>query len=219
MYKHFLNLLYPPKCVLCERILDRNTTDLCHFCRKNAPEFLRAKRKIPFVAHWTALWYYRNNVRQSIHRFKFGNRRKYSESYGRLLAMRLEKDQLTDWDIVTWVPIGWVRKFFRGYDQSQLLCNAIQAETGRPAGRLLKKIRNTTAQSGIPDAPGRRANVLGAYRVVDPEAVQNKHILLLDDVITTGATASECARVLLTSGAASVTVAVVGAARQENTKL
>lgn len=208
-------LIYPPKCVLCECILDSNTTDLCHECREKAPEFSHPKRNIPFVAHWTALWYYKDDVRSSIHRFKFGNRRKYAQTYARLLAMRLEKDALTDWDVVTWVPISSLRSFFRGYDQSQLICQALQDETGCPAHRLLKKIRNAPPQSGIPDAASRRANVLGAYRVQNRPLLEGKRILLLDDVVTTGATASECARILLTAGAKDVTLVAVAAARQD----
>ena len=215
MLGKLFQLVYPPKCVLCECVLDENTTDLCHECRKNAPEFSHAKRNIPFVAHWTSLWYYKGDVRNSIHRFKFYNRRKYAETYARLLAIRLEKDELTDWDLMTWIPISPVRCFFRGYDQSELICKALKAETGKQGCRLLKKTRNTPAQSGIPDAARRRANVLGAYRVPDQSALTGKRILLLDDVITTGATASECARTLLTAGAASVTLATVAAARQD----
>lgn len=215
MLGKLFRLVYPPKCVLCECVLDENTTDLCHKCRRNAPEFSHAKRNIPFVAHWTSLWYYSGDVRSSIHRFKFYNRRKYAETYGRLLAIRLEKDELTDWDLVTWIPIGPIRSFFRGYDQSELICKALQEETGKPGCRLLKKIRNTPAQSGIPDAARRRANVLGAYRIQNQPLLEGKQILLLDDVITTGATASECARMLLTAGAAGVTLATVAAARQD----
>lgn len=215
MLERFFRLLFPPKCVLCESILDENSTDLCHSCRMNAPEFSHAKRNIPFVAHWTALWYYKDDVRNSIHRFKFYNRRKYAEAYARLLAIRLEKDELTDFDLVTWIPIGPVRSFFRGYDQSQLICQALQKETGCEVCRLLKKVRNNPPQSGIPDAAHRRANVLGVYRIQNQALLEGKRILLLDDVITTGATASECARMLLTAGAASVTLAAVAAARQE----
>lgn len=215
MLKRFLELIYPPKCVLCQRILDPNVTDLCHPCRRNTPEFTCGKRNIPFVAQWTALWYYKDSVRASIHRFKFGNRRKYAESYARLLAMHLEKEELGGWDVVTWVPIGALRNFRRGYDQTQLLCRAFQKETGCQRCRFLKKIRNTPPQSGFADAPRRRANVLGAYKIVHPALLRDKRVLLLDDVVTTGATASECARMLLTAGAKSVTLAAVAAARQD----
>ena len=85
-----LSLLFPPKCILCKKILSKHETDLCHSCRADAPEFKRAKRNIPFIAHWTALWYYKDDVRGSIKRFKFYNRRSYSAPYARLLALHLQ---------------------------------------------------------------------------------------------------------------------------------
>ena len=77
----------------------------------------------------------------------------------------------------------------------------------------LKKVRNNRPQSGIVGQAKRRANVLGVYRAVCPQEVRGKRVLLLDDIITTGATAGECARVLLTAGAKEVHCGVIAAAR------
>ena len=79
--------------------------------------------------------------------------------------------------------------------------------------RLLKKVRNNPPQSGITGRAERRANVLGVYRAVHEEEIHNKRILMLDDILTTGATAGECARILLTAGAAEVHCGVVAAVR------
>ena len=81
----------------------------------------------------------------------------------------------------------------------------------------LRKIRHNRPQSGIDDQAKRRANVLGAYSAVCPQEVQGKRILLLDDIITTGATAGECARVLLTAGAKEVHCGFIAAASHQNT--
>ena len=83
---------------------------------------------------------------------------------------------------------------------------------------LLHKIRNNRPQSRIRGQAQRRANVLGAYVTVDQEKLAGKRILLLDDIITTGATAGECARVLLTAGAKDVYCAAVAAARSQKKK-
>ena len=80
------------------------------------------------------------------------------------------------------------------------------------ATATLKKVRHNKKQSGLGDISQRRANVLGVYRVLDPEAVRGKRVLLLDDVLTTGATAGECARMLLTAGAKEVHCAALAAA-------
>ena len=207
-----LTLLYPGKCVLCRKLLEQDETDLCRDCRKAAPTFSKPKRMIPNVARWTALWYYKEDVRRSIHRFKFGNARHYAAAYGRLLGMKLLQDLPEGFDILTWVPTGAIRKFFRGYDQAKLLAEAVGLELGCTPVKVLKKTRNAPPQSNISDAAKRRANVLGAYKVVDPQIVKGQRILILDDVITTGATTSECAKPLMIAGAKEVTCAAVAAA-------
>ena len=207
-----LRLIFPPKCVLCRKLLTKEETDLCHDCRQSAEVFTRAKRKIPFVAHWTALWYYKDNVRKSIHRFKFYGFQHYANIYGRLLALRLDSESLTDVDMVSWVPISGLRKLKRGYDQSRLLAKAVAKELRVTPLPVLRKIRHTKPQSSLTGESFRRANVSGAYKVVDMERIAGKRILLLDDVVTTGATASECARMLVTYGAKEVYVAAVAAA-------
>ena len=202
-------LIFPPKCVLCTKILSKEELDLCHRCRTNTVIFKRAKRKIPHVAHWTALWYYKDDVRKSIHRFKFWRRISYVPSYGRLVApLLLQKES----DILSWIPVSFQRKLKRGYDQSQVLAQAVGKELGIPVTPVLKKIRHTPPQSGIIGAAQRRANVLNAYRAIRPDAIQGKRIWLLDDVVTTGATASECAQTLLLAGAKEVYVAAIAAA-------
>ena len=207
-----LRLIFPPKCVLCRKLLTKEETDLCHDCRQNAEVFTRAKRKIPFVAHWTALWYYKADVRKSIHRFKFYGFQHYANIYGRLLALRLDSESLTDVDMVSWVPISGLRKLKRGYDQSRLLAKAVAKELRVTPLPVLRKIRHTKPQSSLTGESFRRANVSGAYKVVDMERIAGKRILLLDDVVTTGATASECARMLVTYGAKEVYVAAIAAA-------
>lgn len=212
MLHRLFAFLFPPKCTLCRKLLAKQETDLCHSCRKNAPEYLKAKFKIPFVAGWTAIWYYKDNVRSSLLRYKFYNARSYANVFGRLLGMKLLKAYPEGFDVLTWVPISYLRRLRRGYDQVELLALATGKELGITPVRTLKKIRNTPPQSGIRDISQRRANVLGAYRAVDPDLIKGKRILLLDDVVTTGATVSECARVLLTAGAKEVFCAAIAAA-------
>ena len=94
-----------------------------------------------------------------------------------------------------------------------LYTKAVGRELGKVPVPTLKKIRHNRRQSGIRSEAQRRANVLGAYRVLRPEEVRGKRILLLDDVLTTGATSGECARMLLTAGAKEVHCAVIAARR------
>lgn len=209
MLDGLLRLLFPPKCILCQRLLQNQETDLCKNCRQQVREFSYAKKKFSFIASWTALWYYEDTVRASLLRYKFLSFSSYAGAYGRLLAMRLLSDEMTDFDILTWVPISAKRKRNRGYDQVELLARAVGRELSVKPVRTLRKHRHAPPQSGIADAAARRANVLGAYTALNPQLLKGKRILLLDDIITTGATASECARTLLTAGAEEVIFAAI----------
>lgn len=214
-----LSLIFPTRCALCHDFLSSEETDLCHKCRRDAPEILYTKRSIPFIAKWTALWYYKDNVRSSIHRFKFKNARGYADIYARLLSRKLLETELTEGvDILTWSPISLRRRLHRGYDQTQLLAKALSRELGIPLVRTIRKIRHTKKQSLIRDAAARRANISGAYRVTNPDLVTGKRILLLDDILTTGATAQECARILLTAGAKEVYFAAIASANHNSNK-
>lgn len=207
--------IFPRKCTFCEKILSKEETDFCHDCRNSSDIFKKSKRNIPFVAHWTALWYYKDAVRDSIHRYKFGRRRTYGQVYAQLMAMELYDSAFHDVDFICWVPVFWLRKHKRGYDQSELLARTIGKELSLPVQSALKKIRNNPAQSTIQGVAQRRANVTGVYRVRDKSIVAGKRILLIDDVVTTGATVSECARILLTAGAKEVFLAAVAASAQD----
>lgn len=217
MLQKLFNLLFPPKCILCREVLSKDETDICRSCRKHLPECKKSNLRFSFVAGWTSVWYYKDNIRSSIRRFKFSGRRHYAGPYGQALAMKLQKEDFCDFDILTYVPTAFIRRLHRGYDQVELLCNEVGKELGVTPVKTLQKVRNTPPQSGIKDVSRRRANVLGAYKAENPETLQGKRVLLLDDVITTGATISECARVLLTAGAKEVFCASV-AVTQHNTK-
>ena len=206
-----LSFLFPPKCILCRNLLTSKEINICQDCRTRVKSLSGTKRMIPFVAQWTAMWYYKGDVRKSIQRFKFYNCRHNAVVYGRLLALKLldEYSQLPE--MITWVPISFRRRLSRGYDQSKLLAEALGKELGIPVASTLRKIRHTKPQSTLLEASQRRANVLGAYKAKDPRTIAGKQLLLVDDVITTGATASECAKTLLTGGAEKIHFAAVAA--------
>jgi ComF family protein len=206
-------LLFPDKCILCCKLLEATEHSVCHQCSTDTSEALVLKRRIPFLKGAFALWYYENNVRSSLLRFKFHRRRSYAQSYGAFLAAKLSRVQ-EKYDLIVWVPVSKWRKLKRGYDQVELIAHALCRELQITPVSCLKKIRHNPPQSGIASAAQRRANVLGAYKVREPALVKGKRILLLDDIITTGATISECAKTLMAAGAKEVYGAAVAAARQ-----
>lgn len=215
LYHWLLQLFFPSRCILCRKVLRKEETDLCHGCRREAPYYVDAKRKLHFLDSFVAVWYYEGNVRWSLRRFKFHGARSYASAYGRLLAMQIRLTHPEGFDILTWVPVSRLRKLRRGYDQVELLAQAVGRELNMVPTATLRKIHHNRQQSRIADAAQRRANVLGAYRVIEPSRIQGKRILLLDDILTTGATAGECGRMLLTEGAKEVHCAALAAARKQ----
>lgn len=211
-------LLFPPKCLLCRKILGSEELDLCRDCREDGPECRRYQKKLPFVDSWVAVWYYEERARSSILRYKFYGARSCAKGYARLLAMRLMEQYPDGFDLLTWVPTSTLRKLRRGYDQVEVLTREVGRELGMEPVRLLRKIRHNPPQSGIVGQAHRRANVLGVYRVENGELLAGKRILLLDDIITTGATAGECARMLLTAGCKEVHCGAVAVARHQTKK-
>lgn len=211
-----IHFLFPPKCILCGKVLQTEETDLCRECRATAPEHPQGKLKLQFIDSTAAVWYYRGNVRGSLHRYKFRKARFLAEPFGRMMAMRVLSSDIENLDLVTWVPVSPLRKLLRGYDQDELLAKVIAWELGLPCVPLLKKVRHNRAQSGITGYARRRANVLGVYQTVNTEKIPGAKILLVDDILTTGATAGECARMLLTAGAEEIHCAVVASAHHNN---
>ena len=116
------------------------------------------------------------------------------------------------YDIITWVPLSRKRLRERGYDQARLLAKATAKTLGMPLTPTLYKQRNTQPQSGTGDAAKRRANITGAYRMKKGADVTGKRVLLIDDIVTTGSTLLECARVLGKAGAEQVVCATVARA-------
>ena len=214
LWDALMALLFPPKCVLCGKVLKRGQRCLCSFCLGNAPWYPNRKEKLQFLDSFAAVWYYEGSVRKSLLRYKFYHARSYASSYASLLAQVLQQTSLEAFDVITWVPVSPLRRLRRGYDQVELLAKALGKELAMEPVPLLTKVRHNRPQSGIARREQRRANVLGAYREKNPEAIAGKRILLLDDILTTGSTAGECARILLTAGAEEVHCAAIAAARK-----
>ncbi|MBR3084595.1 MAG: ComF family protein [Oscillospiraceae bacterium] len=209
-----LDLLFPPKCAFCRRLVKSNNNLLCPACRANLPytEDGGAQHGDFFRLCISAL-YYEDTVRQALLRYKFQGSSGYAGTFGRLLADCIRAELRGQYDLISWVPLSRERLRERGYDQAMLLAQAAALELQDVAVSTLDKVRNAEKQSGVGSAEKRRANISGAYRVADPELIQGRRILLIDDIVTTGATLSECARTLLEGGASEVVCATVARGR------
>lgn len=215
LWNVLLELLFPSRCVFCNTLLKDEECGFCAKCQKTLPWIIGsdAEQTPEFISCCVSPLWFRGNVRESIHRYKFSDRSGYAKTYGHLLAQCICDHLTGKYDLITWVPLSSKRLRKRGYDQAMLLSKMAALELGEVAVELLHKVRNTDTQSRLKDDSSRRANVLGAYEVTEPTLVVGKRILLIDDVVTTGATLSECARVLRMCGAEDVVCAALARSR------
>jgi len=177
----------------------------CGLCRRIEPVFARA----------AAYGSYESGLRELIHLLKYGGVRPAANVLGRMLAeaiAMLEPEFPAEPVALVPVPLHRTRLRQRGFNQAELIARAAM-KVRRPDNRLLlcpvlERKRETTSQIGL-TSHQRRENLRGAFGVLGPEAVKGREVLVVDDVYTTGATVSECARVLRRAGATKVWVATV----------
>jgi ComF family protein len=203
LVEQLLDLLYPPKCAFCRRLAEDGRM-LCPDCEKNLPfpEKEMQVQHFPHLALCASPLYYTGDVKKSLQRYKFHGAAAYCRIYGELMADCLTAHAI-DADLVTWVPLSGKRLRQRGYDQARLLAEEVARRKNLECCCLLAKQKNNRAQSGVGSPEERARNVRGVYRCTGDAS--GKRILLVDDIVTTGATLSEAAGVLLAAGAESVT--------------
>lgn len=158
------------------------------------------------MARAVTLYEVDGTMRQAILLFKYGGRQSLGRHLGRLMVDAAESlFDPCEFDLLVPVPLHPSREQARGFNQAALLAKEVGRGWGLLVGhRLLRRVRATEAQSG-----GRREreeNVKGAFRVARPDRVEGRKLLLVDDVLTTGATVNECAKALVAAGAAEVAV-------------
>ena len=213
-FTSFLDLLFPPKCVFCLKLL-RGADYWCHKCEHELLLTVDGGRQEgEFYDFCVSPLYYSGDVRKSIHRFKFRGSVAYAEAYAKILASCIKDHVDVKYDIISWVPLSGKRKRLRGYDQAMLLALATALELDDVAAETLVKPRDVQAQSELRGKEERSANIEGAYEVTDRELVEGKCLLLVDDIITTGSTLDECAKVLLSAGASKVICAALAKGTQ-----
>ena len=176
----------------------------CPECSRTSPPFAKA------IAYGS----YEGGLRELIHLLKYGGVRPAANVLGRMLAEAIAVLELKNRTVaVIPVPLHKTKRRQRGFNQADLIARAALKVQGTP-GRLflvpdvLQRKRETSSQIGL-TAHQRRENLRGAFAVNGAEQIKDREVLLVDDVLTTGTTASECARVLLRAGASRVWVATV----------
>lgn len=204
--ERLLDLLFPPRCAFCRTV---GVHGVCAACRKRLPFADTPVCEGAGFGKCASPLLYEGIVRESLLRFKFHAAPSAAEGYGQLLAQCAAEEIGGEFALVTWVPVSEKRERERGYDQAYLLARETAKHWDTEPVRLLRKTRHNAAQSGLSSAAERRGNVLGVYRAENAERIKGAHILLIDDILTTGATLSECVRVLKNAGAESVVCATL----------
>ena len=210
-----LDFIYPPHCILCNIRLDAFHY-LCPSCESNLEDqkqitvqyrqsdFPNLQKELKLKQVYT-LWCFEGAIETLIHRVKYQHEAPLGEWLGRQVDSRhLLFGRLTAPPLIIPVPLHAQRHRERGYNQSEFIARGIQHKLGFPIStRILKRIRKTQTQTAL-TAEQRQQNVEDAFQVTKSDLVQNKSILLVDDVITTGATINQCAKVLLEAGSGDV---------------
>jgi ComF family protein len=209
-----------PACACCGDTLDRaileigpSASSLCRACRISPPDFIRA----------VAFGFYHGRMKEAIHALKYERLHPAARTLGRMLAEAIRQfapDAPPEMLVVP-IPLHRSKQAQRGFNQARALAvHALAAlQKSHPAWRLtlasstLMRLRATESQASL-SPHERRINLRGAFTVSDPALVTGKHILLIDDILTTGATARSAARELARAGAASVYVATLARARR-----
>lgn len=226
------DLLFPPHCYLCGSEVDAGelrfcqqcyqgltaSGDYCPRCARPVPRYTRAgaegcllcRTKVLRFQRTMALGVYGGMVRDLVLRMKQARHESLSLAAGNLLSRRIaEVLGANRPDVVAPVPMHWSRRVWRGVNDAELLAESAARHLSIALDVRLLRCRRRTRKQGTLLPAQRRKNVRGAYRVSANADVRGKHVLIVDDVMTTGATANEIARLLRRSGASEVSVAVV----------
>ena len=229
-----VSLLYPATCTICgtnvrtgEYLCDGCETKIVRivapFCQTCSEPFegsissvfscANCSHRVIYFDAAVAAYRGRGIVREVIHEFKYGRQIHLRHLVARWLRAALDDERVREipFDLIIPVPLHAARQRERGFNQASLLADLLSAQTSIPCRPLLERIRYTTTQTAL-DRSERMENLHNAFRLRKNANVRGLRVLLIDDVLTTGSTLSECARVLKRAGAISVYAATAARA-------
>lgn len=221
VFKDFTGILYPPLCAACGNVLLRQERVLCLRCMMELPragfhddpenQVAQMFWGRVAVQHATAFMYFYSDsrYRQILYELKYRGQYHTGIEMGRMFGQELKLTPFDKVDLVHPVPLHRRKKRKRGYNQSALLARGISEAIGKPvAENLIRRVVYTDSQT-TRSRYERWENVEGIFDVRETDKLKGKHILLVDDVITTGSTLEACASTLLSLEGVSVSVAVL----------
>ena len=224
-FQNLLQTLFPSTCACCGDVLMVGEKQICINCLVNLSATHYSSHddnhterqlagRIP-LQNATSIYVFRhgNTVQQLIHAMKFHGNSDLCILMGRQMGLELlQSGRFDDIDLLVPVPLHWRRRLQRGYNQSELLCQGIGQIMGRPVNTRAVVRHRYTHQQSLQTSADREENVKDAFRLRRPEDIQGKHILLVDDVLTTGATLASCCDALKQANNLKISVATLSIA-------
>lgn len=218
----FWNLLFPLSCETCGQILNKNENIICTKCLTELPRtnysndldnalFQLFNGRL-YIQKATALFSFQkeSKFRKLLHKLKYKNKPEIGVLLGKELGSEmLKSNNFNDIDLLVAVPLHVKRKKQRGYNQSEMICKGISEITNIKIStdNLIRNIETTTQTKMTKNE--RWNNVEGKFKILNPELFINKHIMLIDDVITTGATTEACGEELLKINGVKLSIGVI----------
>lgn len=212
IFESLASLLFPPHCAFCGK---PGVQGVCPVCEKALPYCKTPLHERSEIGACLAPLKYEGIVREALLNYKFHGSQSRCTGFGDILAQAAAEHFGGEFDLVTYVPVSKKRKQERGYDQSYLLARETCRHWSVTPETLLQKTKDNPAQSSLSSREERQKNVAGVYVAVNGDKIKDKRILLIDDILTTGATLREAARVLRAAGAQSVICATLAAADED----
>lgn len=215
-----MGIIFPKKCVICCKTmpLDAGKAMLCPDCAHDVRHKYRCTEgvRVDGTDGAAAALYYTGNVAGAMKRFKFNHREHYADWFA-AQALPLLAERLEEWqpDLVTFIPIGLMRLYQRGYNQAELLAEQIAAPLGLPCRATLTKRAFVGRQSRREGLAARQKNAAKAFLPMEDVDLTGQSVVLVDDIITTGATVAAAAKLLRQMGAARVYALAPTRARQK----
>lgn len=224
LFTRLHDTLFPHRCLICGSRLGPYDSVVCSVCNMHLPRTrhsltpednamtrlfwgrLTPERAAAFIRHHP-----HSDCAMLIYAIKYGGNKSAARAVGRLAADELAADGFfSGIDIIVPVPLARERERQRGYNQSLLLACAVSERTGIAVGRdVLERTTFVRPQTGL-HRQERYANVADAFRVTDAARLRGRHVLLVDDVVTSGATMTACGEAVVASGAACVSIMSIG---------
>ncbi|NOZ45178.1 MAG: ComF family protein [Chlorobi bacterium] len=222
----FTRLFFPKNCEACGKNLLKSEIMLCTDCLYHIPKTKFHEEKdnvlnrlfygITNITYATAFFYFHkaSKYRTLIHKLKYKGQKEIGIQLGRMAGTEINGSFFDETNIIIPVPLHISKKRLRGYNQSEMIAKGLSEISGKELRTdilIRQKFTETQTKKNLEE---RRKNVSSAFKVIKPESLTGKHVLLIDDVVTTGSTLIACADEILKTKNVKVSVLVLGFAEQ-----